>query len=78
MIMDVLNDNLIPYISKKNTIKEMLNAMVILYQSENINMKMILSNNIRFVEMTVLDIVTSYLMKVIQICDQHKIVGEKV
>jgi hypothetical protein len=56
----------------------MFDALVSLYQSENINMKMILRNKIRSIEMTRSDSVTSYLMKVTQICDQLAAVGEKV
>jgi hypothetical protein len=49
-----------------------------LYQSKNINMKMILHNKLRSVEMTRSDTVTNYLMKVTQIRDQLAVVGEKV
>jgi hypothetical protein len=58
--------------------KEMFDALVSLYQSENINRKMILHNKLRSVEMTRSDTVTSYLMKVTQIRDQLAAVGEKV
>jgi hypothetical protein len=52
MIMDAIKDHLIPHISKKKMVKEMFDALVGLYQSENINMKMILHNKLRSVEMT--------------------------
>jgi hypothetical protein len=64
MIMDAIKDHLIPHISEKKMAKEMFDALVSLYQSENINRKMILRNKLRSIEMTRSDSVTSYLMKV--------------
>jgi hypothetical protein len=52
MIMDAIKDHLIPHISKKKTAKEMFYAPVGLYQSENINRKMILHNKLKSIEMT--------------------------
>ena len=37
MIMDAIKDHLIPHVSKKKTEKDMFDALVNLYQSENIN-----------------------------------------
>jgi hypothetical protein len=56
----------------------MFHALVSLYQSENINIKMILRNKLISIEMTRSNSVTSYLMKVTQVCDQLAVVGEKV
>jgi hypothetical protein len=78
MIMDTIKDHLIRHISKKNIAKEMFDALVSLYQSENINTKMILQNRLGGIEMTRSDSVTSYLMKVTQIRDQLAAVGEKI
>jgi hypothetical protein len=78
MIMDAIKDHLIPHISEKKTVKEMFDALIGLYQGENINRKMILHNKLKFVEMTRSDTVTSDLMKVTQICDQRAAIGEKV
>jgi hypothetical protein len=78
MIMDAIKDHLIPHISKKKTTKEMFDALVSLYQSENINKKMILQNKLKSIEMTKSNTITNYLMKVVQICDQLLTVGEKV
>jgi hypothetical protein len=64
MIMDVSKDHLIPHMFEKKTDKEMFYALVSLYQSENINRKMVFHNKIKFVEMTRSDTFTSYLMKV--------------
>jgi hypothetical protein len=70
MIMDAIKDHLISHISEKKTTKEMFDARVNLYRNENINIKMILRNELKSIEMTILDLVTSYLMKVRQIRDQ--------
>jgi hypothetical protein len=42
MIMDAIKDYLIPHTYEKKTTKEMFDALVSLYHSENINRKMIL------------------------------------
>jgi hypothetical protein len=42
MIMDAIKDHLIPHISQKKTTREMFDALVNLYQSDNINIKLIL------------------------------------
>jgi hypothetical protein len=55
----------------------MFDALVSLYQSENVNKKMTLRNKLRAIEMTRSNIVTSYLMKIMQIRDQLATVGEK-
>jgi hypothetical protein len=64
MTMDAIKYHLIPHISEKNTAKEMFDALVSLYRSENINMKMILRNKLRSMEMSRSDTVTSYLMNI--------------
>jgi hypothetical protein len=77
MILDVVKDHLIPHISEKTTTKEMFNTLVSLYQSENINRKMILRNKLGSIEMTRSDLVSSYLMKITTIRDQLAAVGAK-
>jgi 2-phosphoglycerate kinase len=70
VILDVVKDHLIPHLFEKKTTKEMFDALVSLYQSENINRKMVLRNKLRSTQMSRSDSVTSYLMKITQICDQ--------
>jgi hypothetical protein len=64
MILDAIKDQLIPHISKKKTAKEMFDALVSLYQSENINRKTILRNKLESIVMTKSNTITNYLMKV--------------
>jgi hypothetical protein len=78
VILDAVKDHLIPHLSEKKTAKEMFDALVSLYQSENINRKMVLRNKLRSTQMSRSDSVTSYLMKITQIRDQLAAVGEKV
>jgi hypothetical protein len=63
MILDAIEDHFLHHLSEKKTTNEMFDAVVSLYQSENINRKMILRNKLRSIEMTRLELVTSYLMK---------------
>jgi hypothetical protein len=55
---DAIKDHLIPHISKKKTAKEMFDALVSLYQSENSNRKMILWNKLKSIEMSKSNIIT--------------------
>lgn len=56
----------------------MFDALVSLYHSENINRIIILHEKLIYIEMIILDSVTSYLMKVGNICDELVAIGEKV
>jgi hypothetical protein len=78
MILDAINDHSIPHVFEKKRTKEMFDALVSLYQSQNINMKMILWSKFGSIVMTRSNTLTSYLMKVTQIRDQLALVGEKV
>jgi hypothetical protein len=78
MILDAIKDHLIPHLSENKTTKEMFDALVSLYQSENIERKKILQNKLISIEMTGSNTVTNYLMKITQICDQLVAVGEKI
>jgi len=46
VILDSMKDNLIPHLSEKKMTKEMLDAMVSLFQSTNLNRKMVLRNKL--------------------------------
>jgi hypothetical protein len=73
-----MKDHLISHFSEKNMAKEMFDALVSLYQSEDINMKKVLRNKLRSMQMSGSDSATDYLMKITQIRDQLAIVGEKM
>jgi putative lipoic acid-binding regulatory protein len=78
IILDVVKDHLIPHISEKKSSKDMFVALTNLFQSNNTNRKMVLRENLKDTKMTKLDIMTSYLTKITQVCDQLEVVGEVV
>ena len=77
MIIDVIKHHSIPHVCKKKTTKEMVDALVSLYQSENINKNTILHNKLKFVEMNIFDTVTS-LTNYKHIHDQIATVGRRL
>jgi hypothetical protein len=66
VLLDSVKDHLIPHLSKKKTTKEMFDALVSLFQSKNMNRKMVLRNKLRSMQMSRSDNVTSYLMRITQ------------
>jgi hypothetical protein len=58
--------------------KEMFDALVSLFQRKKMNRKMILRNKLRSVHMSILDNVTSYLMRITQVHDGLASIGEKI
>jgi hypothetical protein len=69
---------LIPNISKNKTTKDMFDALVSLYQSNNASWKLILRHHLRAVEFSSSNTIASYLMRITQICDQLAAIGEAV
>jgi hypothetical protein len=57
--------------------KEMFDSLVGLFQSTNMNRKMVLRNKLRLVQMSRSDNVTNYFMRITQVCDQLAAIGEK-
>jgi hypothetical protein len=78
VILDAVKDHLIPHLSEKKMTKEMFDALVGLFQSDNLNRKMILRNKLRSMQMSRSDNVTSYFMRITQVRDQLAAIGEKV
>jgi hypothetical protein len=78
VILDFMKDHLLPHIYGKTTDKDMFDALVTLYQSENINQKMLLQNKIRATCMGRIDTVATYMMKIIEFHDQLAVIGEEV
>jgi hypothetical protein len=63
---------------EKTISKEMFDALVTLFQSDNMSQKMILKAKLKECRMTHSDNVTSYLMRITQIHDQLAAIGEVV
>jgi hypothetical protein len=78
VILEAIKDHLILHVAEKTRSKEMLDALVSLFQSDNMSRKMILKTKLRECRMSTSDNVTSYLMRITQIRDQLAVVGETV
>ena len=78
VILNVVKDNLIHHLFEKKMAKEMFDALVSLFQSNNLNMKMFLKYKLRSVQMSRSDNVTKYFMMITQVCDHLATIGEKV
>jgi uncharacterized protein (DUF927 family) len=64
VILDEIKDHLILHFSKKQKTREWFNALVSLFQSDNMKKKIILINKFRSVQMSIFDNVTNYLMRI--------------
>jgi hypothetical protein len=78
VILEAVKDHLIPHVLEKASSKETFDALVSLFQIDNMSWKMILKANFRECRMTHSDNVTSYLMRITRICDQLAAIGEVV
>jgi hypothetical protein len=78
VILEAIKDHLIPHVAEKTGSKEMYDALVSLFQSDNMSRKMILKTKLRECRMSSSGNVTSYLMRITQIRDQLGTVGETV
>jgi hypothetical protein len=64
-----VKDHIIIHIVEKIKGKEMFDALVTLYQSENINWKILMRNKLRDTQMSKKNTLAIYLMKIIELCD---------
>jgi hypothetical protein len=69
VILEAIKDHLIPHVSEKANSKEMFDALVSLFQIDNMSRKMILKAKLRECRMTLSNNVTNYLTRISQICD---------
>jgi hypothetical protein len=76
IIVDGVKDHIIPHLSGKKTTKEMWEALVKLYQSDNQSRKMLLREKLRSTKMAKGESVVTYLTKFTQIRDELAAVGE--
>jgi hypothetical protein len=73
-----VKDHIIPHLSEKNTTKEMFNFLVGLFQSKNMNRKMVLRNNLMSMHMYISNYVTIYFMRITQVRDHLATIWEKI
>jgi hypothetical protein len=64
VLLDCVKYHLFPHLNEKTTTKDMFDALLILFQRNNMNRKMILRNKLRSVHISRSDNVTSYLMRI--------------
>jgi hypothetical protein len=62
--MATMKDNSIPHVEEKKSTKDMFKDLVDIFQSDNLNMKMILRNNITSIHMSRFDKFTHYFMRI--------------
>jgi hypothetical protein len=67
ILVDGVKDHIIPHLSGKETTREMWEALVKLYQSDNQSRKMLLRETLRSTEMAKGESVVTYLTKFTQI-----------
>jgi hypothetical protein len=69
VILEAIKDHVIKLVAEKTGSKEILNALMSLFQSENMSRKMILKTKLRECRMSTSNNVTHYLMRITQIRD---------
>ena len=64
IIADSIKDHLIPYVSSKKTLKEMFDALTILYERKNINHKMNLRTQLKNKRMQKGEMIHEYFSRI--------------
>ena len=67
IIVDSIKDNMIPQVSSRETLKEMLDALFGLFEGRNINRKMTLRNHLKSVKAQKSKTMQLYFTRVAQI-----------
>jgi hypothetical protein len=75
---DAVRDHVIPHLTGKDYDFEMWASLCKLYQSPNQNLKMVMQEKLRSIQMLKTDLVTSYLGRFTKIRDELAAVGEIV
>lgn len=77
-MIDSVKDHLVPLIIELNTAKEMYDAFANLFESKVASRMLDLRHGLRYVSMSSSDSVATYLMRVSQLKDQLKAIGDTV
>ena len=77
IILDGVNEHIVPHLYGKNTASEMWKALESLYQSKNENKRMVLQERMRNTKMTKGEGVVPYLTRLTQIKDELGAIGSK-
>lgn len=78
MILEAIKDHLISHVAKKTRYKEIFDALVSLFRSDDMSRKIILKPKLKECKMNPSNNVTSYLMRITQICNQPEVIGEAI
>jgi hypothetical protein len=78
ILIDSVKYHLIPHIVELKTAKEMFDALVGLFERKNTSRKLALRNQLCCIMMTKSDSVATYFMKVSQLRDQLKTIGDTI
>ena len=76
VFLEIVKDHLIPHITKKETAKDMYDALVGLYQNKNSGRMLHLKHHLQIARMTSEYAIVSYLVNITHIIDQLTNIGE--
>jgi hypothetical protein len=78
IIADSIKDHLIPYVSSKNTLKEMFDSLSKLYEGKNINRKMNLRSQLKNTRMQKGETIQEYFSRISEFKEQLKAIGDTI
>jgi hypothetical protein len=78
IIADSIKDQLIPYVSSKNTPKEMFDALSRLYEGKNINRKMNLRTQLKNTRMQKGETIQEYFSRISEFKQQLEAIGDTI
>jgi hypothetical protein len=78
IIADSIKDHLIPYVSSKNTLKEMFDALTRLYEGKNINRKMNLRTQLKNTRMQKGEMIQKYFSRISKFKEQLEAIGDTI
>jgi hypothetical protein len=78
IIIDSVKDHLIPHISGQESAKKMFDGLVGLFETNNTSRRLALRHQLQISSMSRTDTVATYFMKISQLRDQLKTIGDEV
>jgi hypothetical protein len=78
IIADSIKDHMIPYVSSKNTLKEMFDALTRLYEGKNINQKMNLRTQLKNTRMQKEEMIQEYFSRISEFKEQLESIGDSI
>ena len=78
ILIDSIKDHLIPHVAELKAAKELYDALVGLFQSDNASTKLALRHQLRSIMMSRSDSIVSYLRRVSQLRDELGVIGDTI